>query len=48
MAEPVLSPEQKARRAAMTREEKVQRQENANIDAMMRIHGRIDEIVTDP
>ena len=32
----------------MSREEKVRRQENANIDAMMRIHGRIDEIVEDP
>jgi cation diffusion facilitator CzcD-associated flavoprotein CzcO len=48
MTEPVLSDKQKARRAAMTREEKISRQENANIDAMMRIHGRIDEIVEDP
>ena len=37
----------KARRAAMSKEEKVQRQENANIDAMMRIHKRIDEVVED-
>ncbi|MDP7303036.1 MAG: NAD(P)/FAD-dependent oxidoreductase, partial [Pirellulaceae bacterium] len=37
----------KARRAAMSREEKIQRQENANIDAMMRIHTRIDEVVED-
>ena len=29
----------------MSREEKVRRQENANIDAMMRIHKRIDEVV---
>jgi len=43
-----LTPEQKAKRAAMTQEEKVRRQENANIDAMMRIHSRIDEIVDDP
>ena len=32
----------------MSREEKIQRQENANIDAMMRIHKRIDEVVEDP
>ncbi len=32
----------------ITKEEKVRRQENANIDAMMRIHRRIDEIVEDP
>ena len=38
----------KAKRAAMSREEKIQRQENANIDAMMRIHKRIDELVEDP
>ena len=31
----------------MTPEEKVRRQENANIDYMMRIHKRIDEIVAD-
>ena len=31
----------------MSKEEKVQRQENANIDAMMRIHKRIDEVVED-
>ena len=33
---------------ALGREEKIRRQENANIDTMMRIHARIDEIVTDP
>ncbi|MEM8924598.1 MAG: NAD(P)/FAD-dependent oxidoreductase [Actinomycetota bacterium] len=43
-----LTPEQKAKRAAMSRDEKVRRQENANIDAMMRIHTRIDEIIDDP
>ena len=43
-----LTPEQKAKRAAMSQEEKVRRQENANIDAMMRIHARIDEVVEDP
>ena len=31
----------------LSREEKVRRQENANIDAMMRIHRRIDEVVDD-
>jgi cyclohexanone monooxygenase len=31
----------------MSAEEKVRRQENANIDAMMRIHQRIDEVVED-
>ncbi len=43
-----LSPEEKARRAAMTPEEKVRYQENGNIDYMMRIHKRIDQIVKDP
>ena len=42
-----LSPKEKAKRAAMTPEEKVQYQENGNIDYMMRIHKRIDEIVKD-
>src|SRR5262249_23414185 len=41
--EPELTPEQQARYAAMSREEKIRRQENANIDAMMRIHKRIEE-----
>ena len=31
----------------LSREEKIRRQENANIDAMMRIHRRIDEVVED-
>jgi cation diffusion facilitator CzcD-associated flavoprotein CzcO len=35
-------------RGGITREEKIRRQENANIDAMMRIHRRIDETVEDP
>ena len=43
-----LTPEQEAARAAMSREEKVRLQENANIDHMMRIHKRIEEIVQDP
>lgn len=34
--------------AAMTPEEKVRYQENGNIDYMMRIHKRIDEVVKDP
>lgn len=45
--EPQLTEEQKAERAAMSREDKIRRQENANIDYMMRIHKRIDEIVKD-
>ncbi|HUO89886.1 MAG TPA: NAD(P)/FAD-dependent oxidoreductase [Rhizomicrobium sp.] len=39
--------EQKAERALISREEKIRRQENANIDMMMRIHRRIDEVVHD-
>ncbi|MFT3853801.1 MAG: NAD(P)/FAD-dependent oxidoreductase [Ilumatobacteraceae bacterium] len=35
-------------RDGITREEKIRRQENANIDAMMRIHRRIEETVQDP
>ena len=35
-------------RGGITRDEKIRRQENANIDAMMRIHRRIDETVEDP
>jgi cation diffusion facilitator CzcD-associated flavoprotein CzcO len=42
-----LPPEVAARYAAMTREEKVRAQENANIDYMMAIHRRIDELVED-
>jgi cyclohexanone monooxygenase len=34
-------------RAEISREEKIRRQEQANIDYMMRIHQRIDEIVED-
>jgi len=40
--------EQKAEMAALSREEKIQRQENSNIDHMMRIHRRIEEVVEDP
>lgn len=35
-------------RPGISREEKIRRQENANIDYMMRIHKRIEEIVKDP
>jgi cation diffusion facilitator CzcD-associated flavoprotein CzcO len=41
------TPEVRAERAPETREQKIRRQENANIDHMMRIHKRIDEIVHD-
>ena len=42
-----LSPKKKAELDALTRKEKLLRQENGNIDYMMRIHKRIDEIVED-
>ena len=37
----------RSKTVTLTREEKIRRQENANIDAMMRIHQRIEEIVED-
>jgi cation diffusion facilitator CzcD-associated flavoprotein CzcO len=40
-------PEEKAEMAAISREEKIRRQENANIDMMMRIHKRVEEVVHD-
>ncbi len=43
-----VTEEQNAKRAAISAEEKVRRQENANIDAMMRIHKRIEQEVKDP
>ena len=43
-----LTPEQQAELAALSREEKIRRQENGNIDHMMRIHRRIEEVVQDP
>jgi cation diffusion facilitator CzcD-associated flavoprotein CzcO len=46
-AEPEVTEQQNAERAAMSPEEKVRRQENANIEYMMRIHKRIEEIVKD-
>ena len=47
LQDPPMTEEQRAKMAAMSREEKIRRQENANIDYMMRIHKRIDEIVKD-
>ncbi|MFN0090318.1 MAG: flavin-containing monooxygenase, partial [Acidimicrobiales bacterium] len=47
MTEPPLTELQIQRYASMTAEEKLRRQENANIEYMMRIHKRIDEIVED-
>jgi len=47
MKEPTLTEEQRAAYAAVSREEKIRRQENANIAHMMRIHARIDEVVRD-
>ncbi len=46
--EPPLTEMQVGQRAGTTPEEKVRRQENANIDYMMRIHRRIEDIVEDP
>ncbi len=48
MTNPPLSAMQIDKRANMTTEEKVQRQEMANIDYMMRIHRRIEDLVEDP
>ncbi|MGK0337040.1 MAG: cation diffusion facilitator CzcD-associated flavoprotein CzcO [Candidatus Azotimanducaceae bacterium] len=42
------TPEQKAKLDAMSAEEKLQYQENQNIDYMMRIHRRIEKTVQDP
>src|SRR5437763_15259164 len=47
MTVPPLSAMQIEERAKVSREEKIRRQENANIDYMMRIHKRIEEIVKD-
>ncbi|MDH3641654.1 MAG: NAD(P)/FAD-dependent oxidoreductase [Gammaproteobacteria bacterium] len=44
---PPLTVEQKAARDAMSAEEKIRLQENANIDYMMRIHRRIEATVKD-
>ena len=40
--------EKRAAKGTTSPEEKLRKQENANIDYMMRIHKRIDEIVHDP
>ncbi|NOX50879.1 MAG: NAD(P)/FAD-dependent oxidoreductase [Gammaproteobacteria bacterium] len=42
-----ISPGRKAKLAALSAEEKLQKQENSNIDYMMRIHKRIDATVKD-
>ena len=45
---PPISQTQIERRESMTPQEKVRRQENANIDHMMRIHRRVEQLVEDP
>jgi cation diffusion facilitator CzcD-associated flavoprotein CzcO len=45
---PPLTQSEQAIRAAMSSEEKIRLQENANIDYMMRIHKRIETVVKDP
>jgi cyclohexanone monooxygenase len=45
--QPFMTQDQQAKYAAMSHEEKIRRQENANIEAMMKIHQRIDSIVKD-
>ncbi|MPY93469.1 MAG: NAD(P)-binding protein [Acidimicrobiia bacterium] len=47
MTDPPLTALQIEKRANMTREEKIRRQEEANIEHMMRIHKRIEEVVED-
>ncbi|PON11497.1 monooxygenase, partial [Candidatus Entotheonella serta] len=47
MRGPILTEDQKARLAALPRDEKIRRQENQNIEHQMRIHARVDEIVHD-
>lgn len=48
LAAQVVPEEQRKRLAAMSLEEKIRHQENANIDYMMRIHRRIEKEVKDP
>lgn len=43
----ILTEEEKIELANLPREEKIRRQENQNIEHMMRIHRRVDEIVKD-
>jgi cation diffusion facilitator CzcD-associated flavoprotein CzcO len=40
-------PDEKAEMAALSREEKIRRQENQNIELMMRIHRRVEDVVHD-
>jgi cation diffusion facilitator CzcD-associated flavoprotein CzcO len=47
MREPVLTEQQKRELANLPREEKIRRQKNQNIEHMMRIHQRVDEVVQD-
>ena len=47
MKGPQISEEDKAALAALPREEKIRRQENQNIEHMMRIHRRVEEVVKD-
>jgi cation diffusion facilitator CzcD-associated flavoprotein CzcO len=47
MRGPQVSEEDKIALAALPRDEKIRRQENLNIEHMMRIHRRVDEIVKD-
>jgi cation diffusion facilitator CzcD-associated flavoprotein CzcO len=47
MRGPQISEEDKIELAKLPREEKIRRQENLNIEHMMRIHRRVDEIVKD-
>jgi cyclohexanone monooxygenase len=47
MRGPQMSEEDKIALAALPRDEKIRRQENLNIEHMMRIHRRVDEIVKD-
>lgn len=47
MRGPVLTEQQKIDLANLPREEKIRRQENQNIEHMMRIHRRVEEIVQD-
>jgi cyclohexanone monooxygenase len=44
----VLTEDEKIELANLPRDEKIRRQENQNIEHMMRIHRRVDEIVKDP
>ena len=46
-AAPGMFAQMRSEHEALTREEQIRRQENANIDYMMRIHKRIEEIVKD-